>query len=806
MYVADNDQPRDLEDLKSKATKSNSLLANEIQENLKRFPHCILLTRVGQFYESYFDQAHKVASLLSIKLTSRKWSGGRIAMCGFPLVHLDRHLKTLVDQNKKFVAICEEFPVYDGHGGKHFERRVTRIITPGTLIDESFLNPLDNNFLLTVAVPIGSVIGELGLAWIDVSTGEFFSKHCPLDTLADELARICPREVVLDSSMQLDPSHPVPAILNDYGALISYISRKTDSSPATWLPLRSVDQKHTNEYLVSQDTDAIACVEASAVQLLSQYLSQTLLEHMPKLAQPLHEAAQDCMQIDSHTIQGLEIRENLYERGTRGSLFNVVKRTISNGGTRLLSRWLCAPSTSIIEIERRHTLVSFLQNRPHFCGDIAEMLKQMDDVTRLSQAFLMGRATFADLVSLKSSIQLWNKLKKRFSIKLKTVHKTLKTLEQKRVALEACLQSKFKAPSLTLRSAPSQGHFVHVARAKRDNTLLHESPDFLPIGATLSTKTYIYRPWTELRLKISSTLLALCLAEKEAFESIRNEVIGHITHLRENSYIMDELDVLLSFAKLASELNFVRPKMTNDLSFHVVNGRHPVVEMGLLSNGRQFTPNSIQMNSDSSLHIITGPNMAGKSTFLRQNALISILAQVGSFVPADYARIGIVDKVFSRIGARDDLYRDRSTFMVEMLETGHILNRATDRSLIIMDEVGRGTTVNDGIAIAFGAVHHLATINRSRCLFATHFHELAELVGNVNNIGGSGSFSSVKFYCSDVADTSGQRYSYSYKLKPGINYDSHGLKVARLAGLPQAAMTVAERTLEQLKKQRTPQL
>ncbi|CCM02791.1 uncharacterized protein FIBRA_04902 [Fibroporia radiculosa] len=265
---------------------------------------------------------------------------------------------------------------------------------------------------------------------------------------------------------------------------------------------------------------------------------------------------------------------------------------------------------------------------------------------------------------------------------------------------------------------------------------------------------------------------------------------------------MDELDVTVAFANLAVEMHFVRPVITDSPVYHVVNGRHPTVELGLLATGRVFTPNTVKMDPDSRLHVITGPNMAGKSTFLRQTALIAILAQSGSFVPADGAEIGLVDRVFSRIGARDDLFRDRSTFMVEMLETSEILRRATPNSLVIMDEVGRGTTVDDGLAIAFAAVHHLIKVNRCRALFATHFHELADMLGCSDNNKGQGPFSNVKFFCTDVDETEDGYFTYAHRLKPGVNRDSHGLKTAQLAGLPNSTVEVAKGALSWLKEKR----
>ncbi|KIM48011.1 hypothetical protein M413DRAFT_61970, partial [Hebeloma cylindrosporum] len=841
--------------------------------NLKRFPHCILLTRVGQFYESYFDQAHEVSRLLNIKLTSKKWSGSRIAMSGFPLIHLDRHLKTLVQQEQRFVAMCEEFPLQSNVNSKEFERRITRIITPGTLIDESFLNPLDNNYLLAISLPSLSDAPSqtTGLAWIDVSTGEFYSKLCSFESLRDELARIAPREIVLSPALKATPSHRIFSALANADCPISYtgsLALETD------LPDPSLRYNPPSSF---------------AIALLTKFLKENLLEHMPLLERPIHEGAQEIMQIDSHTIQDLEIRESIYEGGTKGCLLSVVKRTTTNGGAWMLARWLCSPSTSISEINARQSLVAFFYSRIHFRMDICEILKEVDDIGRVCQRFLLGRGDFSDLIAIHSTIQTWSSLKKRceqekameasetpnspdingwaaldalflrmndlggffdtinsaivinpenqneiadpddndrdldaenniepeepvldkaigktwaikpdFSEKLTNLQISLQVLLRRKDELENNLKATYNAPSLTLRSSNGQGMYLHIARAAHKKKL-ESNPAFYSIGETQSTKSYVYREWSELGIQIAETSTALNLAEKEVLEILRREVVEYSHQLRQNAQVIDELDIAVSFSRLAYEMNFVRPEIRDDGSYHVVNGRHPSVEMGLLSSGRQFTPNTLTMTPSSNLHIITGPNMAGKSTFLRQTALIAILAQVGSFVPADEAQISIVDKLFSRIGAKDDLFSDRSTFMVEMLETADILRRATEKSLVIMDEVGRGTTVKDGLAIAFATLHHLATINRSRCLFATHFHELAEMLGSIHNHQGSGVFKNVRFYCSDVDDAGDGHFAYSYRLRPGINHDSHGLKVASIAGVPPSAMAVATDTLSWLR-------
>ncbi|KAK2461757.1 hypothetical protein APHAL10511_006220 [Amanita phalloides] len=837
-------------------------LAQEILDNLNQFPHCLLLTRVGQFYESYFDQAAEIARLLNIKLTTRKWSGQRVFMCGFPLMQLDKYLKILVQHNKRFVSLCEEFPRYSENGVKEFERRVVRIVTPGTLIDEPFLNPYENNYLLSVsATDDVSPHSPIGLAWMDVSTGEFFSERSTCDQFSDELARIKPKEVVLDDKLRSVLKHPIVLALNEVDACVSYIQ----SSPAT----------HT----VAEEASLSTC-EIISIELLHAYLRANLLDYMPPTSSPEREIGHNRMQIDSHTVRALEIRESMSEGGTKGSLLSSIKRTTTSSGTRLLTRWLCSPSTSLSEIYARQSLVALFYARPHFRADLKRALKDVEDVGRISQKFLLGRGDFNDLLALSKTIHVWSNIRLRieeekrlemaechdfkgddwnniftlvsrmaalddlsnkivnaiddvgaspegprpviefpsvttdpamsesasqfcsgkwlirqsFSEKIRSLHTRLKELIDQRGRLERDLQCVYNAPSLSLRASPAHGVHIHLAKAKRDRVKLDDASDFVSIAESATTKCYFNKEWSQLGGQIAATNMALIDAEKEAFELLRTEVNLQATALRRNASILDELDVVLGFADLAIEMNLVKPVLTTDTSFKVIDGRHPMVELGLLTSGRVFMPNSVDMMSESRLHIITGPNMAGKSTFLRQVALIAIMAQIGSFVPANSAVIGIVDKLFSRIGARDDLFRDRSTFMVEMLETADILRRATPRSLVIMDEVGRGTTVRDGLAIAFATVHHLSLHNKCRVLFATHFHELADML-NYPDHQTEGPHGHVRFFCTDVHETDDDCFAYSYRLRPGVNRDSHGLKVAQLAGMPLTAVQVAKKAL-----------
>ncbi|KAH9857942.1 muts domain V-domain-containing protein [Lenzites betulinus] len=876
-------------------------LAIEVLDNLARYPHCILLTRVGQFYESYFDQAAEVSRLLNIKLTKKTWSSQRILMCGFPLMHVNKYLKTLVQDHSRFVALCEEFPRDPALGARGgFDRRVVRIVTPGTLIDEPFLNPYENNYLLSVLpapLPTSSVstpsylsTHPIGLAWIDVSTGEFYTKVTTVAGLRDELVRIRPKEVILDQRLSGDEENPVVRAVAEEGCFLSFIAPEPPAHKSASFPPAepaspddlTVDVEPSGKLLPL----ALSDEETGAVVLLTAYMHANLMEHMPLLSSPAREATSSRMQIDSHTVKALEIREGIREGGTTGSLLSVIKRTTTSSGTRLLARWLCSPSTSVTEINARQSLVAFFHARPFLRQDLVQVLRDAEDATRIVQKLLLGRGGFCDLSSICATVEVWSSIKEmilmerkmtgkennpvdntqwasvvalldrlsdlgdlagkirmalaqreavsyedesaealpsmssslqsrdprnplglvewtikpEFSVQLTQLHASLQSLLAERDELERRLQQEYSVPSLTLRASPGQGMHVHIAR-KKEAAKLKGTKDFVTLSESGSTCTFFNREWSRLASRISETTFSIGTAEKEAFEQLRTEVLANSRHLRRNARIVDELDVTLAFADLAVEMRLVRPIVSEGTSYHVVNGRHPTVELGLMTSGRGFTPNTVTFTPDSQLHIITGPNMAGKSTLLRQTALIAILAQIGSFVPAESAEIGIVDRVFSRVGAKDDLFRDRSTFMVEMLEAGDILRRATPRSLVIMDEVGRGTTVEDGLAIAFATVHHLVSVNGCRAMFATHFHELADMLGHdpVTHRG-QGPFSNIAFSCTDVDEIENGDFAYSHRLRPGVNRDSHGLKVAQLAGMPEAAVGVAQSALRWLKE------
>ncbi|KAG8838047.1 DNA mismatch repair ATPase msh1 [Serendipita sp. 400] len=860
--------------------KDNTLpkteLALEIIRNLERFPHCLLLTRVGQFYESYFDQSMEIAKLLNIKLTSKSWGGNRVPMCGFPLMHLEKYLKVLIRGHRRSVALCEEFK----RENDRFERRVTRIVTPGTLIDETFLNPYENNYVLSVSCLPGTTSEQstIGLAWMDVSTGEFFSQESPLATLHDEIVRIAPKEIVLSEKMRNLPAHPVcQAIAEEQNLFVSYIRGREAS-----IALQEAEEPNSDDLtLPAPIFPTYASDEAEAISQLTTYLTENLLDHMPTLSRPVRQGTDMRMQIDGHTIRSLEIVEGMREGGTVGTLLSVINRTTTSSGSRLLSRWICAPSTSIAEIKTRQRVVSFFYARPHLRTDLIGLLRKIEDTARIVQKFLAGRGTPDDLRNIAAAITIWEEFRERitlerqmepieqgrllnwetidsllsnmvslkalslkinaavapaedteigeneseepldpmaipttprpnsfgiykwfinpsYSLALQSLHGQLEELRKEKENLELAYQAKYFANSLTLRISPQLGFHVH-ARKKEASKLTADKAEFTSLSESGTTKTFFNQRWLKLGNSLMETAGMIMELERDAFKELREAVTKESRNIRRNARVIDEMDVTIGFAELAVQHNFVQPVVTEDTEYHVVNGRHPTVEVGLLGSGRLFMPNSVHLDPSSRLHIITGPNMAGKSTLLRQTALLSILAQIGSFVPADSARIGIVDRLFSRIGANDDLFRDRSTFLVEMLETAEILNRSTAKSLVIMDEVGRGTAVSTALAIAFATIHHLYARNQCRGLFATHFHEVTDMLGyNEQTRKAEGFFKDIAFFCTSVDELDDGAFSYSHRLKPGVNRDSHGLKVARMGGMPPSALDVATHALGHL--------
>jgi DNA mismatch repair ATPase MutS len=378
-------------------------------------------------------------------------------------------------------------------------------------------------------------------------------------------------------------------------------------------------------------------------------------------------------------------------------------------------------------------------------------------------------------------------MKRNASATMERLHKSLDAMGEEKTKLETRLRETMGTDSLVLKWTPNLAHIAHV-KGKDATRVTSHYPKSL--SSSKSTRSLQVPEWTQLGAQMDETRFRIRTEEQRVLGELRKHVVQNLVKLRRNAVVLDELDVGCAFALLAVEKNFVRPILSAEPSHNIVGGRHPVVEAGLGEQGRKFAPNDCQLGSKERIWLITGPNMGGKSTYLRQNALIPILAQTGSFVPAEYAEIGLVDKVFSRVGSADNLYQDQSTFMVEMLETAQILKEATPRSFVIMDEVGRGTTPEDGIAVSYACLHHLYHTNQCRTLFATHFHALTDMTKDFEKLG---------CYCNDVLEEPDGKFSYLHRLRKGVNRESHALKVARVAGLPEDAVKVAAQVLKQLK-------
>lgn len=845
-------------------------LALGVLENMRSFPQCILLTRVGGFYESYFEQAPRVARMLSIKLASRKWAGQSIPMAGFPIHQLEKYLKVLVQDHGILVAICEEFKT--SLSNAPFERRVTRVVSPGTLIDERFLDPFHNNFILAVSPPPLSE-NCYGIAWLDVSTADFGTavQH-DAKALRDAIVRIAPREVVLVSDA-IDCTHPVYEAIDRVQAAVACIP--TPEASQIKADLLGAAQAHMSE------------AEHNAIQVLTSYLQTRLLDHMSDMSvyqSPLRASTDRTMRLDASTLSALEIRET-QDHSARGSLSSIVRRTVTKGGARLCSQWLTNPSMSLQLIRARHALVELFLQHAFVRQDLRSLLRiGAGDILRTLQRISLRRNDEQDLLEIRDFIRTGediikilmhldsqelqemlqrftplNDLGKRLeraidervmekrlqqqealfqsqdpscasgptltsdaptrpkrtkrattsveliltenmwgddiehlirpdsSPLLQTLTNEYNALRMNARKLENALRQKH-SEAITLKFLMGQGHVVHFPSVKGQ---VDES--LLLAYKTKTTRTFYHAEWTRIGMKLQKLREQLSEYEGRMLETLRLEVLEHTAVLRRNARLIDQLDVLLGFAQVAEELNLVRPVMDESTRFDIQGGRHLGVEMGLLERERLFTKNDLKLGNQTRLHLITGPNMGGKSTFLRQNAVIAVLAQAGSFVPAEKARLGLVDAIFSRVGAKDDLFHSRSTFMVEMTETAELLHRATSRSFVIADEIGRGTNTSVGLSVAFSVLYTLAMRIQCRSLFATHYYELADILSedasNQSEI--QALCQAIEFYCTRL-EKQGNAMSFSHRVRPGVNRVSHGLDIARLADMPQDTIQLAE--------------
>ena len=806
-------------------------------------PDCLLFYRMGDFYELFFDDAEVASRVLGIVLTKRgKHLGADIPMCGVPVERADEYLHRLIALGHR-VAVCEQLedPAQARkRGGKSVVRRdVVRLVTPGTLTEDLLLDAKRNNYLATLARSRASA-GEdhFALAWIDISTGEFRVAECDRAALTAAIARIEPGEIIVADALYADAE--LAPTLRGLPALTPLTRDVFDGATA---------ERRLAGFFGVATTAAFGTfsrVELAAAAAAVTYVERTQIGKRPPISPPVREAAGATLALDSATRSNLELIRTLAgER--RGSLLAAIDRTVTAAGSRLLAQRLAAPLTDAAEIGHRLDAVAVFTGDAAARGDMRARLKSAPDLARALSRIVIGRGGPRDLAAIRDGIFAAAEFAARLST-LPELPRDIALVAQVLRQTDAALAEELgKVLADELPALRRDGGFVRAgyvgaldeARALRDESrrviaalqvryaettgiralkIRHNNVlgYFVDVPAQHGEKlmsapfnaSFIHRQTTagqvrftttelgELESKIATAAERALALELEIFERMASAVAAASTTIKDAAEAIAALDVACALAALAVERDYVRPQVDNSLAFAISGGRHPVVEQMLAAGGGPFVANDCDLSplpeqpddSAGRIWIVTGPNMAGKSTFLRQNALIAILAQIGSFVPARAAHIGVVDRLFSRVGAADDLARGHSTFMVEMVETAAILNQAGERALVILDEIGRGTATFDGLSIAWATIEHLHEANRCRALFATHFHEMTALAAKLPRL--HNATMRVKEWQGDVV--------FLHEVVAGAADRSYGIQVAKLAGLPASVIERAKVVLAQI--------
>jgi DNA mismatch repair protein MutS len=804
-------------------------------------PNCLLFYRMGDFYELFFDDAEVASRALGIVLTKRgKHLGRDIPMCGVPVEKSDDYLHRLIALGHR-VAVCEQIEdpaEAKKRGGKSVVKRdVVRLVTPGTLTEDSLLEAKRNNWLLAVARgrPTSDAEPIYGLAWLDISTGEFRVSETDGVRLAAEIARLDPGEIIVPDAIHDDPE------LRAYWRSLPAVSPVTKDV----FDGASAERRLAGYFGVAtvDSFGSFSRLELTAAAAVVTYVERTQFGKKPNLSPPAREAANSVLMIDAATRANLELTRTL--SGTfEGSLLATIDRTKTTGGARLLARRLASPLLDPEAVNARLDLVDHFAANSTLRNDVRAVLAGAPDLSRSLARLSLSRGGPRDLAAIRDSLAAAETLAGMFG-KARDIPQELSGAakifkapnaglhdELSRALAEhlplfsrdggfvrdgydkeldgasrlrddarkviASLQTRYAEETglkaLKIKHNNMLGYFIEVSAQQGERLLTPEAKATFMHRQTLAgVMRFTSVELGELESKIVGAADRALALELAIFERLTKEVLASAAALEAVADALARVDVAASLAELAIGENWTRPEVGSSLEFLIEGGRHPVVEEALKRDGGPFVANDCDLSgpedeSAGSIWLVTGPNMAGKSTFLRQNALIAILAQMGSFVPAKRAEIGVVDRLFSRVGAADDLARGRSTFMVEMVETAAILNQATERSLVILDEIGRGTATFDGLSIAWATLEHLHAVNKSRALFATHFHELTALGAKLNRI--VNATVRVKEWEGDVI--------FLHEVAPGVADRSYGIQVAKLAGLPHAVIERARVVLKEL--------
>ena len=821
---------------------NNSIIANNTETQIKTTPmmeqflaiktehsDCILFYRMGDFYELFFEDAVQASASLDITLTKRgTYDGKPIPMCGVPVHSSETYLLRLIKKGYR-VAVCEQLEdpsEAKKRGAKSVVKRgVVRIVTPGTITEETILDSKTNNYLCCIS----QLRGEMSIAWADISSRVFYVQSVKEADVLGVLARIAPKEILLPQKLL---SHPdLLDVWNEYKAFL--------------IPLPDARFDTVNAEKRLQDVFAVGALDSfgdftksnvSASGTLLDYIEITQVGKLPLINRPKKVTAGDYMEIDSATRKSLEITTTM-SGSRKDSLLDIMDKTITGAGARLLSNYVSRPLNNVQQIESRLMSVDFFVKQSDVREKMRNILKSIPDLDRALSRLSLGRGSPRDLASIKTGLSQTGAmrllLKSANGDLLKNTAKNLGLhdvlVENLHNALEAELPSTLNDGGVIRKGYASELDQIRLLRdesrrvmatlemkyrnisgvdslkIKHNNVLQYYIEVTARHADKMTGESFIHRQTMKGAIRFTTTELselsrdvleakdkALAL-EENIFEGLIALVMDCASAISDCATAIAKIDVFSALAEQALVANWVCPEVNNSLDFEIIGGRHPVVEKSLKGNdGAVFKTNDciLQDKEYGKMWLLTGPNMAGKSTFLRQNALISILAQMGSFVPADKCRIGLMDRIFSRVGASDDLAKGRSTFMVEMVETATILNQATEKSLVILDEIGRGTATYDGLSIAWACVEHLCDTNKCRGLFATHYHELNALSDTIDTL---------KSYSMAVKEWDG-KVIFLHSVKKGCAEGSYGIYVAKLAGLPSVALSRAEQVLTRLEQ------
>lgn len=789
----------------------------------EKYADAILFFRMGDFYETFFEDAKICARVLGLVLTARNKGENPIPLAGIPYHALDGYLKKMLQAGYK-VAVCEQME--DPRQAKGVVKRdVVRIVTPGTLTDDMLLNEREDNFLCAVH------LGRKGaaLAWVDISTGHFYVLPAAEKDLLDELVRLAPREVLLaERRGEL------------FGAetkrLAGQISRLTEAvvteRPGWFFDPYSARQKLLRHFGVAtlegfglDGQEECICAAGAVLEYLEE-TQKTALSHIAKIGLVRRS---ETLQIDPTSLRSLEVLRTMRSESTRGTLLETIDQTLTGMGSRLMRGWLCMPLRSLEAIRRRQDGVQELMEEDGLCETLREQLKNIADLERIVSRISTYRTVPKDLVALAQTLRrapvLREALRACHTELLSDLGSRCDSMDELADLLERAIEPDPPAnlrdggviregfdaeldrlrglskdgrgfladyqqqeirrtgiPNLKIGFNKVFGYYIEI-----NHTMADRVPgDYIRKQTVKNAERYITEPLKQYEEQVLTASEKALDREAQLFEQVRAETTKYIGRLQALAGVIAMTDCLASFAYQARRSRYVRPVMTEAKELRIIDGRHPVLAELM---GAEFVPNDVQLGGEEGdLAIITGPNMAGKSTYIRQTALLVLLAHTGSFIPAREATVGLTDRIFTRVGASDELARGQSTFMVEMTETANILNNATERSLVVLDEVGRGTSTYDGLSLAWAITEHLANTIRCRTLFATHYHELTELgrlLVNVRNLNVA-----VREWGGEVV--------FLHKIIPGSADKSYGIHVAKLAGIPRPILGRANEILRDL--------